>query len=423
MLGASHRHTEVADLARLSAAMESLHLTLRSSVAVRGFVTLLTCNRAEAYLDLAVPDDQATIDTICVWWAKRSGFSRSAFDNMVVTRTGQEAQQHLFAVCSALDSVVVGESEIAGQVRTAIATARANRTMTPLLELTFQSALHTAKRVNAAVSLGKAGRSIVTSALDLTDLDLTQQPSLIVGTGSYARVSAAALRRRGATSLRVYSPSGRGKQFARAHAASVVKKGSLARAIAGSAVVVTCSGGKLPALNAGVVSRALGLRRSSQPLTVVDLALHADVEPQAQRLPGLVYIGLDALGTSPGPERQQIVLAWDLVNAGVAALGEELRRREAAPAICILRHSVKSAVRDRLTCSLAGSGVPAARMDRFIHQFSQHILHEPTLQLREAALRGNLEHVTRQIFAEFGVSARNPRETAEASAERQSSVA
>ena len=133
---------------------------------------------------------------------------------------GNAVAGHLFAVASGLESVVVGEGEIAGQVRRSLERARAEGTTTPELERLFQRASQTSRRVKNETGIGGEGRSLVRLALDLAESRITDWAAtrvLLVGTGRFAGASLAALRDRGVADVRVYSPSGRGTRFAANH--------------------------------------------------------------------------------------------------------------------------------------------------------------------------------------------------------------
>ena len=165
--------------------------------------------------------------------------------SMSACRVGSAVVQHLCAVASGLESMVVGEDEIAGQVRACLATSQQERTTTPTLERLLQRALATSKAVTNSTGLGAAGRSIVSVGLDLIEGrhgPLAGSTALVLGTGSYARVVIAALNRRGCTDISVFSSSGRAAQFAATHDVNAVELADLVAAIGHSALVAACSG-------------------------------------------------------------------------------------------------------------------------------------------------------------------------------------
>src|SRR5690606_21957402 len=213
--------------------------------------------------------------------------------------TGPDVPRHLFAVASGLDSMVVGEREVAGQVRRALRAARADGTTSSALERLFQAASGTARAVGSRTGLAGRGRSVVGVALDLAGAELepglAHSRALLVGTGSYAGAAVSALRSRGVTSIAVYSPSGRAEGFAAARGLTPSPGDGLVRAMAEAEVVVCCSGTRGPAIDAAMVREARHETAPSgraRPLVLVDLALRHDVAPDVADVPGVRLIDL-----------------------------------------------------------------------------------------------------------------------------------
>jgi glutamyl-tRNA reductase len=243
-----------------------------------GAVVVATCNRFEAYIDVDEPASgfeqralEATVDAI-----RRSTDLESAdLTGTLEMHVGRGAAEHLFAVASGLESVVVGEGEIAGQVRRALERARAAGTTSSDLERAFQRASQTSRGVKNNTPIGRAGRSLVRLALDLAESrveDWSAVRVLLVGTGAYAGASLAAIADRGATDIGVYSPSGRGERFAARHGIRLVEHADFAREAASSDLVVTCttaSGSVLDAeiLEAGRRELGGGHSHASAPAT------------------------------------------------------------------------------------------------------------------------------------------------------------
>ena len=223
VLGASHHDLGLTELAALVDDPADLRrrldlLAAEPSSALAGAVLLATCNRLEVYLDAERFHDalEAVIDLLA---AGRTDpvVARDEIAGMLQVRVGTPVAAHLFAVASGLDSMVVGEAEISGQVAAALRHAQAAGSVTPSLNLLFQSASRTAKRVASSTGLGAAGRSVASVALDVAETWVGNWDAatvLLIGTGSFARVIVAALRSRGCRQIRVFSASGRADEFA-----------------------------------------------------------------------------------------------------------------------------------------------------------------------------------------------------------------
>ena len=252
-LAASHRELDLSVLERLSSDVHAVGRELvAASPSIAGAVVLATCNRFELYLDV---DDAAHAPE-----ARTAVAATVALHLHAMTST--DAAGHLFAVASGLESMVVGEREIAGQVRRALTTARKDGTTTSALESLFQAASRVSRAVDARTGLGSTGRSVVGVALDIAERDLADWPSVrcvLIGTGSYAGASLAALKARGCREVRVYSPSGRAAPFAAARGVAAVPADvELADQLAEVDLVVACSG----AAGAGLTVDALAEARA-----------------------------------------------------------------------------------------------------------------------------------------------------------------
>ncbi len=242
-LSASHRNTEFDVLERISLIAQGAGPVLAAHDFVRGAVVVSTCNRFEAYLELDEPltggaavAAEAVLDVL----AGIAGDDAEALRGSVVPLCGDDVVRHLFAVSSGLDSVVVGEEEITGQVQRSLRDARTARTTSPALEQAFQRAAHATREVRAKADLGAAGRSLARLALDLVDTripDWSRVPVLLVGTGSYAATTITALQGRGARDIRVYSATGRAARFAARY--GVRDETDLREAIRRARVVIT----------------------------------------------------------------------------------------------------------------------------------------------------------------------------------------
>ncbi|MEZ5199938.1 MAG: hypothetical protein R2742_01005 [Micropruina glycogenica] len=226
-LTASHRTHHFAELERLSATWgHELADALLASDGVAGEIVLSTCNRFEIYLDV----DRAAVPVV-----------ESLGRELQVLR-GERAARHLFGVAAGLESVVVGEPEIAGQVRRALNHAEGTGSASPLLQRVFSDALQTRRTVRSRTGLGSARLSLIRARPrpGLTPRDRPDdRPVLLVGTGRYA-TSCSALRDRGSATSR-WSPSGRGAEFAQRHGLTLVSGHAVAAAAGWVDVIVCCT--------------------------------------------------------------------------------------------------------------------------------------------------------------------------------------
>lgn len=419
VLGASHHDLELTQLERLSAGTGLLNAALSDlrslpHPAISGAVALATCNRLEIYLDAERFHD--AIDAVIGRVAELAGMEQATVANLLKVRVGAPVAAHLFTVAAGLDSMVVGEAEISGQVSRALTAAHAAGITTPVLHSLFQSAARTAKQVSAGTGLGSAGRSVASVAIDIAvdalpdggsdgalHTRLASTTCLIIGTGAYARVVAAALKARGCTRLQVFSPSGRAESFAATHRAEVVPAEQFADAIGKAHLVVACSGSTGGVLDVSTVTAALADR--TQVLPVVDLALRPDVSAGVRALPGVSVIDLHTVADGAAPEhREAIAAAQDVVIAAVARFEDDQAIRTLDPAVIALRQHVSLAVEKEMARlrSKYDSEV-AAEVERAMHRVTQSLLHTPTLRARELARTGDGAGYLQALHTLFGI--------------------
>jgi glutamyl-tRNA reductase len=385
-LVASHHDLDLSVLERLSADSRAVGREIVSgSAAVSGAVVLATCNRFELYLDVADAADADTArDSAASAVAARSGYAADRVRSALAPATGPHVVEHLFAVASGLESMVVGEREIAGQVRRALTAARRDGTTTSDLESVFQAASRTSRAVGSRTGLGAAGRSVVGVALDLVEEDLPDWSAvrcLLIGTGSYAGASLAALKARGCGEIVVYSASGRAGQFA-AQRGVTAATADLEASLAGVDLVVACSGASGAVLDAGALARARA-DGHHHPLAVVDLALQHDVDPAVTDLPGVRLVSLSTVADhAPDGHSATVAEARTIVADQAGTYEQDRRTREWDPPVVAERRRVL----EDLALAVAELDEPAART---LRRTVRSALHAPTVRARAAARTGD----------------------------------
>lgn len=392
-LAASHHDLDLDVLERLSSDVHAVASELVGSTAhrfVSGAVVLATCNRFELYLEVDDPANTPSARTAAAQAvADRSGYTASQVDTHLRVRTGTDAAAHLFSVASGLDSMVVGEREIQGQVRRALTAARRDGTTTSGLESLFQAASRVSRQVETRTGLGATGRSVVGVALDIAERELpdwSEVRCVLIGTGSYAGASLAALKARGAGDIRVYSASGRARAFAAARGVrSLPASADLAAEVSDVDLVVACSGAAGAVL--GVDALASARQGSASPLTVVDLALRHDVDPGVRSLPGVRLVSLHTVAEHAPAEHAAVQAAHDVVVAAAEAYEADRRVREWNPAVVAERTRVLGGLEAGL--SELPDDARDERTERTLRRRTRALLHGPTVRAREAARAGD----------------------------------
>ncbi len=408
VLGAGHHDVELAQLESLTDGADRLRQALAAAAggpdpAVAGSVVLSTCNRLEIYLDARRFHD--AVDTVTDALVDTSGLDPDVAGSILRVRVGAPVGTHLFTVAAGLDAMVVGEVEIAGQVARAHRQAESDGTLTPQLHSLFRAASRTAKAVAARTSIGAEGRSIASVALDIaTDRigPLADRAALIVGTGAYARVVAAALRTRGCRNVQVYSPSGRADAFARTHQATSVSAYQLPAVLAEVDVLVAASG-RGATVDVDRVRSALTGRRT--PLLAIDLALHHDIPESVRSLPTVDLVDLHSIADTAGPAHgSELLAAQDIVLDAVARFDEELTERTLDPAVVALRSHVFAAVEAEVKrLRRKYDGQVADDVERAMHRVTSSLLHTPTVRAKELAKDGSGEDYLKALHTLFGI--------------------
>jgi glutamyl-tRNA reductase len=406
-LTANHRNASFDLLEKLSfAAQDAAAGLVESTGSVRGAVVLATCNRFEAYLDIEDSSADVATSALIDTMSRASDVPSADLRAAVTALSDDEVVTHLFAVTSGLESVVVGEDEIAGQVGRALQRARKDGTTSGDLEQLFQRATKTSRGVKTRTSVGAAGRSLVRLALELASSrvsDWSISRVLVVGTGQYAATTVAALRDSGATMLSVYSPSGRADAFGAKYGLSVQR--DLAGAMLDADVVITCTTSTVIGTSAII---------GSERRLVIDLGMPRNVDPAIVSLEGIELLDLETISLhAPVAELTATEDARELVANAAARYSAE---RTIEPAIVALRTHILS-VLDAEIDRAHRRGDSSPETEAALRHLASVLLHTPSARAREVALEGRAGDFVAGLDAVYGITTELGREqSGEASA-------
>lgn len=391
---ASHRTTDFDVLDRISrVGATEVAGVLAGHGFVRGAVVLSTCNRFEAYLDIDEPVTAAAelaTEAVFQVLAERAGDDAESLRSSATVLCTQRVVHHLFSVSAGLDSMVMGEEEIVGQVQRALREAREAGTSSSALEALFQRAAHTSREARAHGDLAAAGRSVARVALEMADSripDWSAVRVLMVGTGSYAATTLTALRSRGADDVRVFSATGRAAKFAARY--GVHAEDDLRDAIADADVVITCT--------ARYTVATTDIPDAS-PRLVIDLGLPRNVDPDVRRMPGIELLDLEIIGRhvslpdfAPG--------VHEVVRSAAESFEAD---RAAAPAVVALRRHIDAVLQDEINRSRRRGGEDQ-RTEAALRHLAGILLHEPSLRARELAAEGRIDEFERALALVYGL--------------------
>ncbi len=397
-------------VARLSVGAPQVpSVVLADDRSVAGAVVLATCNRFEIYAEAPSAEDvEAARSAIISTISEYSGIPEQSVSSSFRTHTGQDVAEHLFAVGAGLDSAVIGEREIAGQVRRALIEAQGSGAASGSLVRLFQAASKTAKDVGAQTALGSRGRSIVSVALELgsdlsADPDWSRKSVVLFGTGAYAGATVAALKDRGCTDISVFSSSGRAEAFVASRGGTAVSAAGLAGALAQADVVIGCSGSDAR-IDAADLERVRA--DSTSPLLVIDLALSHDFDPAVGLLDDVELITLESVrAAAPDEQADSLVQASDLVRDAARAFEEQQGARAMNASIVALRRHTQSVLDSEMERVRAQHGCTAAaeEVEFALRRMVRQLLHVPTVRARELAAEGRQEDYEAALEALYGI--------------------
>lgn len=403
VVGLSHKSAPVETLERAAVSGDTLGKLLRDIAhlpdTAETFV-ISTCNRVEVYAE--VGRFHGGVNGICELLARHSGIPAGELTASLYVHYEDRAVQHLLAVASGLDSMVVGEDQVLGQVRAALKAADDYGTLGRSLRDLGRIALRTGKRARAETGIDRLGISLVSVGVELaasrlgpTGAELlTGRDVLVVGAGAMSGLAVATAARAGAARIAVANRTrSRAERLAAGAGGVVVDFADLPAAIAGVGLVISCTGAAGAVITGQMVGAALDQRQAGAPLVLLDLAMPRDVDPAVADLPDVSVIGLDELrGTGEAAVgAAEVAAVRAIVEEEFAAYGSAVRAAQVTPTVVALRAkaaTVVDAELERLGGRLSEHGVSGHALEEIaqtVRRVVDKLLHAPTVRVKELA--------------------------------------
>ncbi|MEM7124358.1 MAG: glutamyl-tRNA reductase [Pseudomonadota bacterium] len=344
---------------------------------------LSTCDRVE--LHVAHDDPDAAAATVCAQFANRAG---ATVDASVYVKQDEEALRQLFAVAASLDSLIVGEPQVLGQVKASHRRAAKHDMIGPVLDRRLQAAYAAAKRVRTETAIGERPISIASAAVEIArDIhgDLARVSGLMIGAGEAGELIAERMLNHGLSRLGVtHRTRAMADPIAQRLGAELHDMANLADDLAGADIVILSVGTGGHVLGYDDLRQALK-RRRNRPIFVVDAAVPAEADPAIDRLDDVFLYGLDdleriALAGRAG-RAGEAEAAWAIVDESLEAFQHDRDQRRATPAVAALRSRFET-IRQELMAELGGAGSEEAT-----RRLVGRLLHDPSEALRELAAR------------------------------------
>jgi glutamyl-tRNA reductase len=390
LAGISHKTAPVAVRERFAFSPEELATGLpRLGDAFGGVAVLSTCNRTEVYI--AGPHAVVTEPVVDLLRELKGG--AEAPDGAFYHHAGREASRHLFRVAAGIDSMVLGESEILGQVRSAFAAATAAGTHNAVLSQLFHIAIRVGRRARNDTHIGRYAVSVSSTAVELarsTVGDLSASTVLVVSAGEAGKLAARSLAESGASRLLVTSrTAGRAKELAADLGGEPLPFGRLIDAIRDSDIVISSSSAPDFLIGRSEVERATA-GRNGRPLLLIDIAVPRDIDPAAGELPSVHLYDIDDLQglveRNMDARRRAAAKVERIVDEGVDRFAEWQRERGVVPTVAALRSRaelVRDAELERTLKRLNGlSAQQRQSVEAMATALVKKLLHDPISRLK-----------------------------------------
>jgi glutamyl-tRNA reductase len=389
--GVNHQTAPLAVRERIAFNTDVLPVALRDLVdhePVREAAIISTCNRTEVYC--STPEPSKAIR----WLASYHKLKEALLESCIYTLPRERAVQHAFRVASGLDSMVLGEAQILGQMKQAVRSAEAAGTLGLILHKLFQQTFSVAKLVRSQTEIGGASVSMAAAAVRLAERifpSIAEQKVLLIGAGEMIELCATHFAtQRPRTMTFTNRTFERAQELARRFEGGAQALNDLPDFIAHYDIVLTSTASPLPIIGKGLMERALKARRH-RPVLMIDLAVPRDVEAEVSDLADVFLYSVDDLGTIVQEGRDQrlgaVSKAEAIIDAGVTDFMQWLGTREAVPMIRALRdqaernrrHEVERALR-RLNQGEAAADL----LEQLSRSLTNKLLHPPTHALHHA---------------------------------------
>ncbi|ACU95367.1 glutamyl-tRNA reductase [Saccharomonospora viridis] len=417
-IGLSHRTADLATLERVAvpaAEVGKVLHELQQADDVSEVMLLSTCNRIEVYA--VVETFHGGLASIADVLARQAGMETAElYDHFYVHYAGA-AVEHVFSVASGLDSMVVGETQILGQVRTAYATARETGTVGSTLHELIQTTLRVGKRVHTETGLDRLGASVVSEALAAAG-ELSGRRALVVGAGSMGALATSQLRKGGIAEIVVIN---RTPERAARLVSSLTEQGVTAKAapmaeladeVARADVVVVCTGAKNAVLGTEHVAP-----RADRPVVVCDLGLPRDVEPEVGSVPGVTLVDLETVRkrmaeSGTATTDKQLAKASGIILDEVRAYLAGQRSAAVTPTVTALRKRAAEVVDAellRLDRRLPDLDADVRdELGRTVRRVVDKLLHTPTVRVKQLAAEKSGTDYANALRELFGLDPQVP---------------
>ncbi|MFW1677650.1 glutamyl-tRNA reductase [Pontibacter sp. JAM-7] len=399
-LGINHKTATVAVREKVAFAPEHLSDALATAsdyAGLKELVILSTCNRTELYCASEQQDPERLLD----WLSEYHGVSREELNQCAYCHSDEAAVRHMMRVASGLDSLVLGEPQILGQLKSAHGLSQEHGCLGGELGRLFQQTFSIAKRVRTDTAIGENPVSVAYAAVSLAQhifADLSRSKALLIGAGETIELVARHLGQAGVKQMTVANRTlGRALDLAQEFDGKAILLGDIPQALVDADIVIASTASQLPILGKGAVEAALK-KRKHRPIFMVDIAVPRDIEEQVAELDDVYLYTVDDLREvieENQRSRESAALeAEEIIEAGTHEFMRQLRALNAVDLLTTFRSRTEAMRDQELEKALRqlDKGKPAADVLHLLARgLTNKFLHQPTIQLRQASADGRTD--------------------------------
>ncbi|MDN3648865.1 glutamyl-tRNA reductase [Reinekea marina] len=399
-IGINHNTASVEVREKVSFMPETMSESLQSIQQLPGIsetVILSTCNRSEIYCYVEQAEQSA--QAVVKWLADTHHLDPVSLQKCTYVHTDQQAVGHISKVASGLDSMVLGEPQILGQLKSAYAVAKEYKTVGSMLNFVFQHSFKVAKQVRTETAIGENAVSVAFAAVSLSTRifeDLSKCSALLVGAGETIDLVARHLREKGLTNLTVANRTlARAENLAKEFSARACLLSDIPEELPKADIVISSTASQLPLIGKGMVERALK-QRKHKPMFMVDIAVPRDIEHEVGDLNDVFLYTVDDLRSVIEDNRRSRQVAAQeaerIIERQTRSFVSQVNVRESGQLIRTMRDNaqqVKQSELEKAKKAIASGEDPEAVMQLLAHNITNKLMHSPTIALRKAFEEGD----------------------------------
>lgn len=407
--GINHKTAPVDIRERVAFSAETLESALQDLISqpkVNEAAILSTCNRTELYCEL----DEAGVDAILTWFRQYHELEPDEVKPYIYTLPDNDAVKHMLRVASGLDSMVLGEPQILGQMKTAFSSATAAGTVGKMLGRLFQHTFSVAKQVRTDTAIGASPVSVAFAAVTLARRifsDFKNHTVLLVGAGETIELAARHLHENGIGRIIVAN-----RTVEKAHSLALefngygIALGEVASHLAEADIVISSTASQLPVLGKGMVETAIRARKR-KPMLMIDIAVPRDIEAEVDSLDDVYLYTVDdmqeIINEGLRSRQEAAKQAEEIIEGQVSHFMGWMRSLDAVSTIRACREQAED-IRDREVQNalkkLQAGGDPEKLLGMLAHNMTNKLMHAPCAQIKQAGFDGRIELIdaARELF-------------------------